>query len=175
MKKNMVPATNSFFVLMGLVYYFLIAFSLVGCNSPEKDKPKEPVRNWITLDVQFKVNTAADLRDLAMRTIEKILIDSFIAHKDPTNQIYTPIISISKSPTTDTLQYFLNVGPDSNSSRIQSFPPHPQEPTDRPTCKCADCKICSIIQGYLENPPPDHPEYKYILSVTYTTPEIDSK
>ena len=172
----MVPATNSFSALMGMVLYFLIAYSQVGCKSPDTNKPKEPIRNWITLDIKFKTNTTADLRDLAIRTIEKVLIDSFMTPTFPIDSSYVPIISISKSPTTDTLRYFLNVGPDSNSTKIQAFPPHAQETADRPACVCSTtCKLCTIIQGYLESPPPSHPEYKYIFSISYTTPEIESK
>jgi hypothetical protein len=176
MKKNTVPATNSFSGLLRMIICFLIVYSLAGCKSDDKDKPKEPIRNWITLDIRFKVNTTADLRDLTIRTIEKLLIDSFTMSTFPMDSSYFPIISISKSPSTDTLRYFLNVGPDSNSTKIQSFPPHDQVPTNRPPCECANgCKVCIIIKGNFENPPPDHPEYKYIASISYATPEIESK
>jgi hypothetical protein len=176
MKKKMKLPANSFSVMIGMAFYFLIAYILIACNPADTGNPKEPIRNWITLDIRFKLNTNAEMRDLAIRTVEKVLIDSFMVSTFPIDSSYHPIISISKSPSTDTLRYFLNIGPDSNSSKIQTFPLPAQEPTDRPPCKCSTgCGVCNIIQGYIVNPPPGNPEYKYISSVAFPTPETEIK
>lgn len=179
MRKNAFYPANSFAMFCGVALYLLIACSQVACNYPVKERA--PIRNWITLDIKYKANTTAELRDITLRSIEKLLVDSFTAQKSSNYYNYPPIITISKSPSIDTLRYDINIGPSSNSTMVQSLSQHYlalplRDSTAKPPCYCStNCGVCEILNNYMHNPPPDHPEFKYIDSISFTTPEIEFK
>jgi hypothetical protein len=172
MKKNMFFTPNSPAILFRIAFYFLIAFSQVACK-----QEKTFSRNWITLEIKYKVSASPEIRDITMRSIEKLLIDSFMAHKE--GAYYPPIITVSKSPLTDTLHYDINVGPGNNSAMVQSlsksFPAWPaKDTTAKPPCYCsAGCGVCEIIHTYVNNPPPDKSKFIYIDSISFINPEVE--
>ncbi len=174
MKKSY-PA-NSLFVLFGMALLLLVVLGEVACNQSPTEKPREPARNWLTLAVTFKGNTTGEMRDMAIRSIEKLLMDSFMAPGPNGGKYYAPIVSISKSPSTDSLLYDINVGPGSNSSNIQAMPGIYRDTTSKPPCLCVNrCGVCLMLNGLISNPPQGSPEYGHISSIVSITPEMEPK
>ncbi len=174
MRKNLVIPAASSAVLAWMVSYFLFINPMAACSPGDTGKPVDTFRNWITVAIKFKTGTNGEMRDMTIRSVEKLLVDSFMAHTDPPIQNYDPIITISWSPSIDTLHYDVNIGPGTNSVNVQSLPVA-GKPTKKPPCNCTvNCGVCSFLNDHVSNPG-SSPEYANIASITYPTPEIEPR
>jgi hypothetical protein len=154
----MTPKTFSRFrtrkILVWALLFSLFTISLTDCNqkpgqlqtrsltAEQTDTSK--LLDWITMDIKFKVNTNAESRDMAIRAVEGIIMDTIKIMAQQYSGFF-PVFTVSKGAVTDTLNYRLLVDfPSTRSplhdSIIRSVGPPPC------TNPCRNmCGVCATV------------------------------
>jgi len=186
MGKKIFLTLNFISSLLWAVTLVTFAIFQTGCNDSGKNKdnvenaslnkPDSGASNdWITIDIKFKANTDGEMRDMTIRAIEKLLVDSLKVLRSGRYPNYSPSIKIAKSPFNDTLDYLLSVG--NISPLLPPARPIPSTSTRRtleakdtisnPTCRCVDnCGICETLMNSTGDTTPINP-YRNISTISF--------
>jgi hypothetical protein len=163
-----------------IAFMVLIIFQ-IGCNGSTENKANEEStspnkqtsqisNDWIALDINFKPNTNAEMRDESVRTIEKLLIDSVTVLRAGKYPDYYPYIKIDRGIFYDTLHYLLRLG------NFPSGPPLTPPPnslsasdtTNNPKCKCnVNCGVCQQLRGLIGDSSSTNSPYRNISSISF--------
>lgn len=149
----------------------LVTIIYSACNSsdgPAVDSVDKVSPDWITLEVKFKQKTDGEMRDVAIRGIEKLLLDSISAM----NPTLKPNFKISKNLFDDSLKYIFSVGkpmplllPPAPDGSIKAYSTAAKDTISNPPCLCRNgCGVCLMIK----NVPSDtsyNPAFKSIESI----------
>jgi hypothetical protein len=141
MRRKTLPALSFTTVLLWCAVFFTVTILQFGCSSSNDDGDKSATENWIAMDIKFKASTTDEMRDVSIKAIEKLVVDSLTAMRSGRYPNFSPTIKISKNPFGDTLDYQFNVQHTAPSDTISN-----------PTCKCINqCGVCLIITNYVHN------------------------
>lgn len=143
-----------FFLWILVVAVF--AVTLTGCPGTKKEPFKSSVESpmkdtaamneWVNLVITFKANTNAEMRDMAIRGIEGILMDTILVMRR-TYETFSPVFTVSKNSVGDTLKYQLGVNfpstktPTNDSSILSVGKPPCLDP-----CKNS-CGVCAKVMN----------------------------
>ena len=178
----MTPKTFSGFrtrhMLLWALLFSLFTISLTDCNQkPGQLQTKSFIAgqtdttkmlNWVIMDIKFKANTNAETRDMAIRALESIIMDTIMVMSQHYSGFF-PVFTVSKGSVTDTLNYELLVNFPStrspvNDSIILSVSP--------PPCRnpCRDmCGVCAKVM--FSAPTRIDTQGPYALIDTITAPD----
>lgn len=141
MRRKTFPALTFTGALLWIVVFFIGTIFLFGCSSRNDHKDKSVTKNWIALNIKFKPNTTDEMRDISIKAIEKLVVDTIISMRNGRYPNFSPNITINKNPFGDTLDYQFNIQYGMAVDTISN-----------PTCKCRhDCGVCRIITNYVRN------------------------
>lgn len=142
--------------LMGFfcVLSILLGTIIAACNSsdgPVATSQDKVSPDWITLEVRFKQKTNGEMRDVAIRGIEKLLLDSISAM----NPTFKPHFKISKNLFDDSLKYIFSVGkpmplppPPPPDGSIKADATAAKDTISNPPCLCKNgCGVCLMIKS----------------------------
>ena len=141
MRRKTFPASTFTVALLWIAVFSAVVIFQFGCSG-SNDHPDQPATdNWIAMDIKFKAGTTDEMRDVSIKAIEKLVVDSLTAMRSGRYPNFSPAIKISKNPFGDTLDYQFNVQHTAPSDTISN-----------PNCKCINqCGVCLIITNYVHN------------------------
>jgi hypothetical protein len=160
------------------IIIFLFGIFQSGCNSPHSNSisdTKEFSDDWITLDVKFKPYTNGEVRDISVRALEQLLVDSIKVMREGLYPNFSPSFKVSKDLFGDTLEYFLGVGkplpmpPPINTSGQNYNTVATSDTISNPKCYCRNnCGVCLMMNSIANNPKDtsNNSPYKAIESIT---------
>jgi hypothetical protein len=138
---------SKFFCVLSVVFITLIYSACNSSDTAATDSQNKVSPDWLTFQIKFKQKTDGEMRDLAIRGIEKLLYDS-ISLMRPT---FSPNFRISKNLFEDSLTYFVSVGrrmllPPSAGSTKNYAIMSAKDTISNPPCTCANlCKPCLMV------------------------------
>lgn len=141
MRRKTFPALTFTAALLWIVVFVIGTIFQFGCSSRNDQADKSATENWIAMDIKFKPNTTGEMRDVSIKAIEKLVVDTLISMRSGRFPNFSPSIMISKNPFGDTLNYQFDVkyGPAVDT-------------ISNPSCKCINnCGVCLIIRNYVHN------------------------
>jgi len=140
MRRKIFPALSFTAALLWIAVFFTVAILQFGCSSRNDHEDKAVTKNWIALNIKFKPNTTGEMRDVSIKAIEKLVVDTLISMRSGKHPNFSPKILISKTPFGDTLDYQFNI----QYAAADTI--------SNPTCKCINnCGVCLIIRNYVNN------------------------
>jgi len=181
MKKKVLLRPGVTCELFSIIAFMVFTILQIGCNGSTENKANEEntspgkqtdeiSSDWITLDIKFKPNTNGEIRDGAIRTIEKLLVDSVTTLRAGRYPNYYPYIKIDKGIFYDTLHYLLRVG-DFPSGPPLMPPPNSVSASDtanNPKCKCnINCGVCQQLRGLIGDTSSNNATYRNISSISF--------
>jgi hypothetical protein len=165
MRRKSFSPSGFFSVLLWITLFCTVTVFQTGCNNNETSRmgTDKPIpTNWVALNIKFKPNTTNEMRDLSIRTIEKLLIDSVKALRMGKHPNFSPTIAINKDPLGDSLDYGLSV------------PYVAKDTISNPTCRCVNnCGVCFVLHSFLKDTSQNAAPYRIIADISF--PEDDSK
>jgi len=104
MKKKTTFQLVSLYGPLLIVVSFSCALLQTGCSNAGGQTNQQKSGNWITVDITFKPNTTEEVREKAIRAIEKMWIKTAAPAMKKYPNLY-PSISVTTMPFLDPLKY----------------------------------------------------------------------
>jgi hypothetical protein len=141
MRSKTFPTFSFSAALLWIAVFFTVTILQFGCSSQNDPADKSVTKNWIDLNIKFKPNTTSEMRDVSIKAIEKLVVDTLITIRSGKYPNFSPNIMIGKSPFGDTLDYNFTMQYAAAGDTIGP-----------PPCKCINnCGVCLIITKYVHN------------------------
>lgn len=106
--------------------------------------------SWVTVNIKFQPNTGEEQRDMSIKTIQRMLLNSVTPLMREYKNYY-PSMKVTTTPFTDTLQCWIsiiNTYGTGTSPMVYSLSTGPGEPTC-PQCPTTNpCRICDSLLRY---------------------------
>jgi hypothetical protein len=151
MKTFLQKNLTGFFCVLSILLVTIIYSACKSSDGPVVTSQDKVSPDWITLEVRFKQKTDGEMRDMAIRGIEKLLLDSISA----INPTFKPHFKISKNLFDDSLKYIFSVGkpmplplPPPPDGSTKEYSTAAKDTISNPPCLCKNgCGVCLMIKG----------------------------
>jgi hypothetical protein len=135
--------------------FLLCTLMQIGCTDNGKNTNVEDAKilvktdsstsvNWVDVLIKFNPNTTAEMRDMSIRAIEKLILDSVKVMRKGNFPNFSPTFMVSNNQIVEPLTYgFKAVATASTAPPIKDT-----------ACTCArNCGVCVMLQNFLHSSP----------------------
>ncbi len=136
--------------------FLMLILIQIGCTNPGKNSSTENANtldksdsntsmNWVNVLITFKPNTTAEVRDMTIRAIEKLIMDSVYTMRKGNFPQFSPTFMISNNEIDGPLIYGLKAVANASTA----------PPIKDTICTCAhNCGVCAMLLNNLGYSPP---------------------